>query len=559
MDESTQDDSSTIQSESPGLNNEKYAFDPSEVGIPLTKPQLIVSFIGVAICLFLAALDTTIVSTAIPRIASDFHALELGSWIATAYMLSFDALQPLHGKLSDIFGRRNVLLVSVAIFLLGSILCAVSNSMIMLIAMRALQGAGGSGCFCVVMIVIADVVPLRSRGKYQSIANAVFAMASVLGPLLGKNGAFTDHLTWRYCFYINIPFGVVGAILIAIGLKEPKKNASIRAQLKRIDYAGTVVILIMATLILLGLNMGGIQYPWDSAPVLACLIVGFVFVGLFVLVEHKYAKEPIVPLRLFRKRTVVFVCIMQFFFGFAFNAVVIELPLFLQAARADSAMMSGVRLIVSQAAISTVATMMGFAMGRFNTYKPILMCGTALVTTGVGLLALLTDVTSDGMLYGFLIVFGAGAGMVFACGNVAIQSACDSKDLASVTALGMFIQNLGSAIGIAVCSTVINNSLMTCLLSALNPELTSEVTESTTFIRSGVLTPQQEDATIGCYVYSFHIAWYVVAGLTSLSFIASLFIKQYSLYQAVETEKPVMKETVTENSATEPSEHIKNC
>ncbi|KAG2188165.1 hypothetical protein INT44_000916 [Umbelopsis vinacea] len=556
MDESTQDDSSTIHSESTGLNNEKYAFDPSEVGIPLTKPQLIVSFIG------------TIVSTAIPRIASDFHALELGSWIATAYMLSFDALQPLHGKLSDIFGRRNVLLVSVAIFLLGSILCAVSNSMIMLIAMRALQGAGGSGCFCVVMIVIADVVPLRSRGKYQSIANAVFAMASVLGPLLEQNyriivnrmfRAFTDHLTWRYCFYINIPFGVVGAILIAIGLKEPKKNASIRAQLKRIDYAGTVVILIMATLILLGLNMGGIQYPWDSAPVLACLIVGFVFVGLFVLVEHKYAKEPIVPLRLFRKRTVVFVCIMQFFFGFAFNAVVIELPLFLQAARADSAMMSGVRLIVSQAAISTVATMMGFAMGRFNTYKPILMCGTALVTTGVGLLALLTDVTSDGMLYGFLIVFGAGAGMVFACGNVAIQSACDSKDLASVTALGMFIQNLGSAIGIAVCSTVINNSLMTCLLSALNPELTSEVTESTTFIRSGVLTPQQEDATIGCYVYSFHIAWYVVAGLTSLSFIASLFIKQYSLYQAVETEKPVMKETVTENSATEPSEHIKNC
>ncbi|KAG2177758.1 hypothetical protein INT43_003005, partial [Umbelopsis isabellina] len=350
-----------------------------------------------------------------------------------------------------------------------------------------------------------------------------------------------------------IPFGVVGAILIAFALKEEKKDAPIMTQVKRIDYPGTIVILILATLILLGLNMGGVTHPWNSAPVIASLVIGVVFIGVFILVEYKFAKEPIVPLRLFRKRTVVFVCIMQFFFGLAFNSVVIELPLFLQAARGDSAMMSGVRLIVSQAAISSIATLMGWVMGRFNTYKPILMCGVALVATGVGLLALLTDTTPDGMLYGFLIIFGAGSGMVFACANVAIQSACDASDLASVTALGMFIQNLGSAIGIAVCSTVINNSLSSCLHSVLPLDLATEVTESTTFIRSGGLTPAQQSNTIHCYVSSFKTAWCVISALAAIGFLATIFIKQYSLIRPSGTRKEELREIVLE----EPSQHEK--
>lgn len=181
------------------------------------------------------------------------------------------------------------------------------------------------------------------------------------------------------------------------------------------------------------------------------------------------------------------------------------------------------------------------------------MCGVAFVATGVGLLALLTDTTPDGMLYGFLIIFGAGSGMVFACANVAIQSACDASDLASVTALGMFIQNLGSAIGIAVCSTVVNNSLSSCLHSILPLDLASEVTESTTFIRSGVLTPTQQSDTIHCYVSSFKTAWCVVSALAAVGFLATIFIKQYSLIQPSGTRKEELKETVLE----EPSLHEK--
>ncbi|GAB5592217.1 hypothetical protein Unana1_07117 [Umbelopsis nana] len=489
-------------------NDKNYMFPPVEVGIPLTKLQWALTFIGLSLSLFLAAVDTTIVSTAIPKIGSDFEALEKASWIATAYILSFDSFQPMYGKLSDIFGRKNVLLAAVFIFLLGSVLCGVSTNMIMIIVMRALQGVGGAGIFSIVFITVADMIPLRARGQYS---------------------ALISTCTHGQTFFINLPVGGVGCLLLIVFLKEKRKPAPIRQQLKRIDYLGTITILAFATLVLVALNMGGVQYPWKSAPVLVCLIVGVVFMAVLVVVELRFAKEPMIPMHLFKKRTVLSICVTNLFFGAAFIPLIIELPLYLQAARGDSATMSGVRVIVGQASICVVSALTGYAMGTLNSYKPFLIAGTALSTLGIGLLSMLNDAMPFGQLYGFIIIAGAGAGMIYACSSVAAQSACEPKDLAVVTVLVTFVSNLGSAMGIAIAAAVINNGLSSCLSQSIAVDLVVLILQSSTFIRSGALSPEEIDITVKCYNFSFRTMFLVMTGLNVVAFISTLFIKQHSL------------------------------
>ncbi|KAH8550608.1 major facilitator superfamily domain-containing protein, partial [Umbelopsis sp. PMI_123] len=494
--------------------------------------------------LVIIVMNRTIVSTAIPKIGSDFHALEKGSWIVTAYILSFDALQPMYGKLSDIFGRKYVLMPAVFIFLLGSVLCGVSTNMVMIIVMRAIQGVGGAGIFSCVFITVADMIPLRSRGQYSALISTVFAVASVLGPLI----AFTDHVSWKWAFFINLPVGGLGTILLIFFMKEKRKHAPIRSLLKRVDYLGTAAILAFSTLILVALNLGGVQYAWNSAPVVVCLILGIFFLGVLILVEWKYAKEPIMPVHLFKNRTVVCVCSMNLFFNCGIAPVIIELPLFLQAARGDSATMSGVRIIVGQAAICTVSGFTGYLMGRLNSYKYFLIVGNGLTTLGIALFSLFTDTSPFGYLYGFIIIAGTGSGMIYACSTVAAQSACDPKDLAVVTGLVNFFMNLGVAVGIAVASAVINNGLENCLIQTFEPDTVTSIMQSSTFIRSGALSPEQIDITAKCYNSSFRSMWFAATAFAGIGFISTLFIKQHSLLGQQPKEIDVNEEKMVQDT-----------
>ncbi|CAO3663034.1 unnamed protein product [Umbelopsis ramanniana] len=312
-------------------------------------------------------------------------------------------------------------------------------------------------------------------------------------------------------------------------MKEKRKHAPVRVLLKRVDYLGTLSILSFATFNLVALNLGGVQYAWSSAPVLVCLILGICFLGVLVIVEWKFAKEPIMPIYLFKKRTVTCISITNLFFGAAIAILIIEMPLFLQAARGDSATMSGVRIIVCQASICIVASVTGYLMGRFNSYKYFLIVGSALAALGFGLCALFTDTSPFGYLYGFIIIAGAGSGMIYACSSVAAQSACEKKDLAVVTVLVTFFMNLGTAVGVAVASAVLNNGLQSCLLQSLTPDLVTAVLQSTTFIRSGALSPEQEDITIKCYNSSFKSIWLTALAFAGTAFISTLFIQEHSL------------------------------
>ncbi|RUS20176.1 hypothetical protein BC937DRAFT_86214 [Endogone sp. FLAS-F59071] len=381
----------------------------------------------------------------------------------------------------------------------------------------------------------------------MGITNAVFAVSSVLGPLIGI--FFTDKISWKWAFFINLPLGFIAVIIIIVYLKTPTPAGSLVQKLKRVDFPGTILIMSFATLFLLALNFGGITFPWTSAPVIVCLVIAVSLVVVLALVELKHAIEPVIPSHLFKIRTIAATYVVQWFFGMVFNAVVIEMPLFLQTVRGDSATVSGLRLIILQAAIFFSGTLSGYLISRFNHCRSFLTTGMVFLTVGVGLMSLLSEQTSNWLTYGSMFVFGIGAGCMFTCAIIAEQSACDPKDLAIATSLGSFFQILGGAVGVAVCSTTLNNSLISRLSNVLPSDLVLPTIRSTAFLRENLTLTQQHDA-IACYVRSFAVLWYVLIPCAGLAFVASLFLQ---------TQIHSKKATVVENDpaiAKNPTSHL---
>ncbi|KAI9474078.1 MAG: major facilitator superfamily domain-containing protein [Benjaminiella poitrasii] len=486
----------------------------------------VLTFIGLQVSLFLAALDGTIVSTALPRIGSDFNQMSIVSWVATAYILTFDAFQPLFSKFSDIFGRKWILMFGIVVFLLGSVLCGAAKTMIMLIVCRAIAGIGAAAIFSMVFIIFSDLVPLEQRGKYQGIVNAVFALSSVFGPLIG--GSFTDYVSWRWNFYINLPIGAVAMIILFIFLKLPTPQGRLSEKLKRVDYAGTIIVLIFATLFLLALNFGGQTFPWKSAAVIVPLVLSILLVGLLAVVEKKFVKEPLMPPRLFRNRSVVSVLITNWFFGMTFFSAIYYLPVYFQVVRNDSAMWSGIRLIPMQMVICVLSTGVGFFISKTGIYKPLICVGMALLTVWIGLVSLFDLHTPWSRIYGITIIGSGGLGCLFSSTIIALQASVDKKDIAVVTGLGNFSRILGGALGIAISSTVLNSQLTQELPKVIPYEQTMAVIQSSEYVNHG-LPEEYLDATLEVYVEALRLIWYVFIPMSGLGFIASFFVKHHSI------------------------------
>ncbi|KAJ1677144.1 hypothetical protein EV182_006780, partial [Spiromyces aspiralis] len=293
---SLSDTSDTADKEDGGQANVNY------VHVKVTKPQFIVILVGLCLSIFLGSLDQTIVAPALPKISSDFNALSNASWVGTAYLLTSTALQPLFGKLSDIFGRLAMLLSALAAFLIGSALCGAAQSMTWLIIARAVTGIGGAGAMAMAFIIIADITSLKDRPRYIGLISSMFGLSSVLGPILG--GVLTDRATWRWCFYINLPICAVTIISAVIFIRIPTTGDSFKEKIKRIDFVGSILVVGALVMILLALSWGGHEYPWDSARVLALLIVGIFVLGGFVVYEFYIPPEPIVIPAMFKIRNV---------------------------------------------------------------------------------------------------------------------------------------------------------------------------------------------------------------------------------------------------------------
>ncbi|KAI8378397.1 major facilitator superfamily domain-containing protein [Blakeslea trispora] len=520
-----QHDSQSAKEATPFESDKENNVDALEATSRKAKIGRILTFIGLQIALFLGALDNTIVATALPRIGSDFNQMSIVAWVATAYILTFDAFQPLFAKFSDIFGRKWILLFGITVFLFGSVLCGASQSMIMLIVSRAIAGIGAAGIFSMVFVIFSELVPLEKRGSYQGIINAVFALSSVFGPLIG--GSLTDYVSWRWNFYINLPIGAAAMAVLFVFLKLPTPHGKLSEKLKRVDYAGTVIVLAFATLFLLALNFGGQTFPWKSAAVIVPLVLSVALVSLLVLVEKKFAKEPLMPPRLFKNRSVVSVLITNWFFGMTFFSAVYYLPVYFQVVRNDSAMWSGIRLIPMQMVLCVISTLSGLFISKTGMYRPLIVSGMFFLTLWIGLTSLYDRDTPWSRIYGITIIGSLGLGSLFSSTIIALQAAVPPKDIAVVTGLGNFSRILGGALGVAVSSAVLNSQLNQELYKYVPEEIALAIIQSSEFVNHG-LPQEYKEVTLEVYVDALRLIWWVLIPMAGIGLIASLFVKHHS-------------------------------
>jgi EmrB/QacA subfamily drug resistance transporter len=416
-------------------------------------------FAGLILGMLLAALDQTIVATALPTIVGDLGGLEHLSWVVTAYLLASTASTPLWGKLGDLYGRKKLFTAAIVIFLVGSALCGLSQTMWHLILFRGLQGLGGGGLIVTAQAVVGDVVSPRERGRYQGIFGSVFGVTSIAGPLLG--GFFVDHLSWHWVFYINLPVGVVALLVTWATLP-----ASTQRVQHVIDYLGAALLAAATTCLILVMTFGGTTFPWRSAPSVGLGVGAAVLVVAFLWVERR-AAEPVLPLSLFRNRTFALASTVSFVVGFALLGTTTYLPLFLQVVQGVRPTESGLRMVPMMAGMLTTSIGSGQIISRWGRYKVFPLAGTAIMAVGLYLLSRLEPNTAGAVMSAYLLILGLGLGLVMQVLVIAVQNAVDYQDLGAATSGATFFRSIGSVFGVAVFGAIFANALGVNLSRAL--------------------------------------------------------------------------------------------
>lgn len=432
----------------------------------LTPRERVFTLTGILVGLFLGALDQTIVGTAMPRILQDLNGLNLYSWVVTAYLLFSTSMIPIYGKLSDLYGRKLIILIGILIFLTGSALSGQSRSMVELIAFRAVQGLGSAAIFSTAFTVIGDIFPPAERGKYQGLFGAVFGISSVIGPWLG--GLLTDNLSWRWVFYVNLPIGLIAAVFIM--LQMPALRSEVK-RVVRIDWWGSITLILGIVPLLLALTLGGNNYPWDSAQILGLFALGAAGNALFIWIETR-AAEPIVPFDLFSNRTYVIGNIAALLVaGVAFFGAVVFLPIFMVLVVGVSASQAGLTVTPLTLGVVVGSFLAGQIVSRLKRYKVVVLIGVGLTFVGYLLMQGISSATTQAQMTWRMIILGLGIGPSLPVFTLAIQNAVHPHELGAATSSSQFFRQIGSTMGVAVFGTILTTVLTAQLPKYLPAEM----------------------------------------------------------------------------------------
>jgi EmrB/QacA subfamily drug resistance transporter len=421
--------------------------------------SLMVVFGALMLAMLLGALDQTIVSTALPTIVGDLGGLTELSWVVTAYILTSTISTPLYGRIGDLYGRKRIFQASIVIFLVGSMLCGISQNMAQLISFRALQGVGAGGLMVGAQAIIGDLVSPRERGRYMGYFGAVFGLATVAGPLLG--GFFVDHASWRWVFYINVPLGLAALIATGLVLHLPRHR-----QQHRIDYLGAALLGAGIACLVLLTTWGGTQYAWASVQIVGLGIAGFALLGAFLLVERR-AQEPILPLRLFRSSAFAISCAVGFVIGLAMFGSIVFLPQYLQIVQGQGATSSGLLLVPMMAGLLATSIVSGQLISRTGRYKVWPIAGTLVTAGGLYLLSTMGVHTPIWVTAGYMVVLGLGIGGVMQVLVVVAQNAVHPRDLGTATSTATFFRAMGGSIGVPIFGAIYSNALTANLAKLL--------------------------------------------------------------------------------------------
>lgn len=501
-----------------------------------SKRNKIVVMTGVLLALLLSSLDQTIVATAMPDIVGDLNGLSHLSWVFTAYMLATTVTVPVYGKLSDIFGRRNLYLVGIAIFLLGSVLCGMSQSMLQLILFRGLQGVGGGAMMVNSFAIIGDIFPPAERGKWQGVIGAVFGLSSIAGPLLG--GILTDALSWRWVFYVNLPLGILAMIVLATALPKIKRDKD-----RKIDYQGAFLLSLSLMPLLLALVWGGGTYAWGSWQVISLLCLFAVATLLFIRREQR-ATEPILDLKLFRNRTFIVSILGLFLVAMAMYGAILYIPIFSQSIIGVSATRAGFILTPMMLSMVVASTLSGQVISRTGRYKFLMIGGVAMATVALVLFSKVGLHTSTTSLTLRMLLLGLGLGCTLPIFTIAVQNAFPNERLGEVTAGTQLFRSIGGSVGTAVLGGLMNLKLKSWLpaiqnepftesLKTLRPELATVTTDNVQqMLNPGVM--QQVSAKIaGQPALQAHFDSYLIALKTAFSQAVDLVFVATAVVMAI--------------------------
>ncbi|KAJ5679515.1 hypothetical protein N7462_007759 [Penicillium macrosclerotiorum] len=532
--------------------NEKQ---PAEDQQPEWKPtwQLKCIFAVLGLLNFVAALDATSISVSLPTISNDLGGTATEAfWAGTSFLVASCLFQPIFSLASDIFGRKSILLTAVTSFTLGSILAAVAQGFGLLLVGRCIQGVGGGGIMALTEVLIADLIPLRERGKWFSIRSGTWALGTVIGPLIG--GGFTQSsASWRWIFWINLPFCGLGLVLIPIFLKLDRKPAPLLESLKCVDYIGSILFVASLSSFLIPLTWGGIMYEWDSWHTLVPLILGLVGLAGFVLYEKDFAQQPLVPIVIFNNRTILASYIGTFLHGIILWALVYYLPLYYEGALGYSPVIAGVAVFPETFTVAPISVITGIISAKMGGYRWALWAGWPMSSLGLGLLCLLKSTTSIPQWIFINLTAGIGLGMLYPAVMLAVQAAADPAYLTMSVTMSPFFRVLGQAVGVAIGGVVFQNRIKHEF--GAHPELgetaifyAQDASSLVEYIKTLPNGSAERTLIEQLYAKSLVIVWAVMCGITGLGLVTALLTKGYTLNQTF-TSKQGLKPSASDVEA----------